>query len=149
HPNIATIHDFDNQDGIDFLVLELIPGQTLDNRIANGPVPPSEFLALTLQLAQGLEAAHERGIVHRDLKPGNIQLTPDGRLKILDFGLAVLRARAENSATVTLTGPFGNVIAGTLPYMAPEQLQGQAVDSRADIHAAGAVFYEMLTGHRA
>ena len=149
HPNIATIHDFDKQDGIDFLVLELIPGQTLGNRIASGPLPPNEFLALALQLAQGLEAAHERGIVHRDLKPGNIQLTPDGRLKILDFGVAVLRARAENSATVTLTGAFANVIAGTVPYMAPEQLQGQAVDSRADIHAAGAVFYEMLTGRRA
>jgi eukaryotic-like serine/threonine-protein kinase len=102
-----------------------------------------------LQLAQGLEAAHERGIVHRDLKPGNLQLTLDGRLKILDFGLAVLRERSENSATVTLTGAAGSAIAGTVPYMAPEQLRGEAVDSRADLHAAGAVLYEMLTGRRA
>ncbi len=102
-----------------------------------------------MQLAQGLEAAHDRGIVHRDLKPGNLQLTPDGRLKILDFGLAALRRRAEASATLTLTGGVGGVIAGTIPYMAPEQLRGEAVDSRADIHAAGAVLYEMLTGRRA
>lgn len=149
HPNIATIHDFDTQDGIDFLILELIPGQTLGELVARGPLPPDQFLALALQLVKGLEAAHERGIVHRDLKPGNIQLTPDGHLKILDFGLAVLRVRAENSSTVTLTGAGGNVIAGTVPYMAPEQLRGEAVDSRADIHAAGAVLYEMLTGRHA
>ena len=149
HPNIATVHDFDTHDGMDFLVLELIPGGTLSEVLANGPLPPAQFGSLALQLAQGLEAAHERGIVHRDLKPSNLQLTVDGRLKILDFGLAVLRQRAEASATLTLTGGAGLVIAGTIPYMAPEQLRGEAVDSRADIHAAGAVFYEMLTGSRA
>ena len=149
HPNIATVHDFDTQDGMDFLVLELIPGETLSDVLANGPLPPAQFASLALQLAQGLEAAHERGIVHRDLKPGNLQLTPDGRLKILDFGIAVLRQRAETSATLTVTAGVGQVIAGTIPYMAPEQLRGEAVDSRADIHAAGAVLYEMLTGRRA
>ena len=149
HPNIATVHDFDTQDGMDFLVLELIPGETLSEVLANGPLPPAQFASLALQLAQGLEAAHERGIVHRDLKPGNLQLTPDGRLKILDFGIAVLRQRAETSATLTVTAGAGQVIAGTIPYMAPEQLRGEAVDSRTDIHAAGAVLYEMLTGHRA
>ena len=149
HPNIATVHDFDTQDGMDFLVLELIPGETLTEVLASGPLQPVQFVALALQLAQGLEAAHERGIVHRDLKPGNLQLTPDGRLKILDFGLAVLRQRAGASATLTLSDGVGQVIAGTIPYMAPEQLRGETVDSRADIHAAGAVFYEMLTGRRA
>ena len=149
HPNIATVHDFDTQDGLDFLVLELIPGETVANVLAGGPLSPGQFAALAQQLAQGLEAAHERGIVHRDLKPGNLQLTPDGRLKILDFGLAVLRQRREASATLTLSGGVGGVIAGTIPYMAPEQLRGEPVDSRTDIHAAGAVLYEMLTGRRA
>lgn len=147
HPNIATIFDFDAQDGMDFLVLELIPGVTLESLIAKGPLPLSQFNALVLQLVQGLEAAHERGIVHRDLKPGNLQITPDGRLKILDFGLAVLRAGSSISATVTASGV--GVIAGTLPYMAPEQLLVAVIDSRADIWAIGAVMYEMLTGRRA
>ncbi len=148
HPTIATIHDFDSQDGAAFLVLELVPGSTLERLLANGPLPLTQFHALASQLMQGLEAAHERGIVHRDLKPGNIQVTPEGRLKILDFGLAILRAASASSATVTISG-YDLVIAGTLPYMAPEQLRGGAVDSRADIYAVGAVLYEMLTGRRA
>ncbi|MEO8660015.1 MAG: protein kinase [Bryobacteraceae bacterium] len=147
HPNIATVFDFDSQNGVDFLVLELIPGSTLQQAIAEGPISGAPFHSLASQLVQGLEAAHERGIVHRDLKPANLQITPEGRLKILDFGLAVLRGGSSTSATVTMTNP--TVIAGTLPYMAPEQLRGAAVDSRADIYAAGAVLYEMLTGRRA
>jgi len=149
HPNIATVHDFDTCAGVDFLVLELIPGEALAKTLDRGPLTPGQFAALAVQLAEGLEVAHDRGIVHRDLKPGNLQLTPDGRLKILDFGLAALRRGAETSATLTLTGGVGGVIVGTIAYMAPEQLRGEAVDSRADIHAPGAVLYEMLTGRRA
>jgi len=147
HPNVATIHDFDTHQGVDFLVMEYIPGITLSDKLAARSLPESEVLRLGIQLAEGLSAAHERGVVHRDLKPGNLRLTDDGRLKILDFGLAKLRAStAASAATETLSET--HVMAGTLPYMAPEQMQGGEIDARTDIHAAGAVLYEMATGQR-
>ncbi len=148
HPNIATVHDFDTQEGVDFLVLEYIPGVTLNEKLAAGPLGEKELLRLGGQMMQGLAAAHEAGVTHRDLKPGNLRITPDGRLKILDFGLAkLLRPDSEMAATESLTE--AHAVAGTLPYMAPEQLRGQPVDRRSDIYAAGAVLYEMATGHRA
>jgi serine/threonine protein kinase len=148
HPNIATVFDFDTQDGVDFLVMEFVAGDELSGKLAAGPIPEKEIARLGLQLAEGLAAAHERGIVHRDLKPGNLRLTPDGRLKILDFGLAKLvRPSSETAATETMTEADG--LAGTLPYMAPEQLRGEAIDARTDIWAAGVVLYEMATGRRA
>jgi eukaryotic-like serine/threonine-protein kinase len=148
HPNIATVHDFDTQDGMDFLVMECVAGQTLSAMLQAGPLPEKEITRLGVQLAEGLEAAHDRGIVHRDLKPGNLRLTPDGRLKILDFGLAKLvRPSSETAATETMTEAHG--LEGTLPYMAPEQLRGEAIDARTDIWAAGVVLYEMATGRRA
>ena len=147
HPNIATIHDFDTQQDVDFLVMEYIPGITLSAKLATGPLPEKEVLRLGVQLGQGLAAAHEHGVVHRDLKPSNLQLTGDGWLKILDFGLAKLRLPIEESAaTESLTGT--ETMAGTLPYMAPEQLLGAEIDVRTDIHAAGSVLYEMATGQR-
>jgi eukaryotic-like serine/threonine-protein kinase len=147
HPNIATIHDFDTQHGVDFLVMEYIPGITLSEKLSARPLPEKDVVALGTQLAEGLGAAHERGIVHRDLKPGNLRLTDDGRLKILDFGLAKLRLPVTATAA---TESFSEThsMAGTLPYMAPEQLLGGEIDTRTDIHASGAVLYEMATGHR-
>jgi serine/threonine protein kinase/tetratricopeptide (TPR) repeat protein len=147
HPNVATIHDFDTQQGVDFLVMEYIPGITLSEKVAAGPLPEKEVLRLGVQLAEGLAAAHERGVVHRDLKPGNLRITSDGRLKILDFGLAKLwRPVTASAATESLSET--QAMAGTLPYMAPEQLLGGEVDARTDIHAAGSVLYEMATGQR-
>ena len=147
HPNIATVHEFATEDGVDFLVTEYIPGLTLDAKLAAGPLSQQETLNLGLQLAQGLEAAHEQGIVHRDLKPGNLRLTPKGQLKILDFGLAKLSMRPD-AAVSTETVSRQQSFSGTLPYMAPEQVRGQPADERSDIWAAGAVLYEMVTGQR-
>jgi tetratricopeptide (TPR) repeat protein len=142
HPNIATVFDFDSEGGTDFLVMEHIPGRSLDEILAEGVLPEKELLSLGAQLVEGIAAAHERGLIHRDLKPGNLRVTPDGRLKILDFGLAKLLATSETATTETLRGS----VVGTLPYMAPEQLQGEAVDWRADLYACGAVLYQMSTG---
>jgi eukaryotic-like serine/threonine-protein kinase len=145
HPNIATIHDFDTQAGSDFLVMEYVPGVTLSERLAAGPLPEKEVACLGGQLADGLAAAHERGVIHRDLKPGNLRLTADGRLKILDFGLAKLVQPVGGDAeTASLTET--RALAGTLPYMAPEQLKGERVDTRSDLWAAGVALYEMATG---
>ncbi len=150
HPNIAVIHDFDTQDGTDFLVEELIPGLSLSEMLISGPLPVREIISIASQLCEGLAAAHEQGIVHRDLKPGNIRITPDARVKILDFGLAkVLRRNAignERDATVSLTET--QTVSGTLPYMAPEQLLNEKVDTSNDIWAAGCVLYEMAAGQR-
>ena len=147
HPNIATIHDFDTQQGVDFLVMEYIPGISLSEKLASGPLPEKEVLRLGVQLAEGLSAAHEHGVVHRDLKPGNLRVTGDGWLKILDFGLAKLRHPvAESGATESLTETRSTV--GTVPYMAPEQLLGGEINAGTDIHAAGAVLYEMAAGRR-
>ena len=147
HPNIATVHDFETHDGRDFLVMEFIQGITLGDKLAEGSLPEKDVIALGIQLAEGLSAAHEHSIVHRDLKPGNLLLNSDGRLKILNFGLAKLRlSPKEGSASETLSET--HAIAGTLPYMAPEQVLGGAIDARTDIHAAGIVLYEMATGLR-
>jgi tetratricopeptide (TPR) repeat protein/TolB-like protein/tRNA A-37 threonylcarbamoyl transferase component Bud32 len=147
HPNIATIFDFDSQAGIDFLVMEYIPGVRLNEKLAAGPLPETEVLRLGRQLSDGLAAAHERGVVHRDLKPGNLRLTGDGRLKILDFGLAKLRQPVAEDADPETTLQ-SQAISGTLAYMAPEQLMGEELDARTDIHGAGLVLYEMATGQR-
>jgi serine/threonine-protein kinase len=146
HPNIGMVFDFDTQDGIDFLVMEFIPGQTLDKKLAGGPLPEREISRLGMQLAEGLAAAHDQGVVHRDLKPGNLPITPDGRLKILDFGVAKLVEPAGQTG-VTIES-VTQAVSGTLPYMAPEQLRGERIDVRTDIHAAGMVIYEMATGQR-
>ena len=147
HPNIATIHDFDTQQSVDFLVMEYIPGATLDEKPGGRPLPEKEVISLGAQLAEGLSAAHEHGVIHRDLKPGNLRLSSDGRLKILDFGLARLRLPATPTApTESLSAT--HTMAGTLPYMAPEQLLGAEIDARTDIHAAGEVLYEMATGQQ-
>jgi serine/threonine-protein kinase len=146
HPNIATIHDFDTQRGTDFLVMEFLPGETLSHKLAGGPLPEKEIVRLGIQLAEGLAAAHEHGVVHRDLKPGNL-LCSEGRLKILDFGLAKLR-RQVTGTSVTESMEQTHSVSGTLPYMAPEQLLGEDVDARTDLYAAGLVLYEMATGQR-
>jgi tetratricopeptide (TPR) repeat protein len=146
HPHIATVHDFDTQDGADFLVMELIPGQGVQERLQSGALPEKEVLRLGAQLARGLMAAHEHGVVHRDLKPSNLRLTEDGLLKILDFGLA--RVETPVSETSGPTETAEPAFAGTVPYMAPEQIRTRSVDPRTDIYAAGNVLYEMATGER-
>jgi tetratricopeptide (TPR) repeat protein len=149
HPNVATVHEFGSEDGTDFLVTEYIAGAAVDEKLSAGALQPREVLALGAQLAEGLAAAHEHGIVHRDLKPANLRLTPDGHLKILDFGLAQLMPQAGDAAmTVSLAQSQAQGITGTVPYMSPEQLRGEPVDARTDIWAAGAVLYEMATGKR-
>jgi serine/threonine protein kinase len=137
---------FDAQDGADFLVMELIPGQGLEEKLRSGPLPEKEELRLGGQLARGLMAAHEHGVVHRDLKPSNLRLTDDGLLKILDFGLARVEAPVTDKSGPTETAE--PAFAGTVPYMAPEQIRGRSVDARTDIYAAGNVLYEMATGER-
>lgn len=145
HPNIQTIHDFDTQDGVDFLVTEYVPGNTLDDQLRGGPLSEKEILECATQIADGLASAHDHGIVHRDLKPANIRLTPQGRVKILDFGLAILAQAAPEAVTAaTLSQMPGG--AGTVPYMAPEQLRNEPLDPRADLYSLGLVLYEMATG---
>ena len=147
HPAIQTIHDFENFEGYDFLVSELVPGLSLDMRLRAGALAEREVVELGSQLAQGLAAAHAAGVLHRDLKPANLRVTTDGRLKILDFGLATLSQDALVSLNTTETmvsAPTG--VAGTLPYMSPEQLLGDPVDERSDIYSAGVVLYELSTG---
>ena len=147
HPNIATVHEFGTQDDTDFLVTEYIAGITLDTKLVQGPLSVPEIVRLGGQMADGLSAAHLQGIVHRDLKPGNLRLTVDGRLKILDFGLAQLMpAPSEMEQTVTMTQ--SQEVTGTIPYMAPEQLSGRMPDARSDLWSAGVVLYEMATGKR-
>src|SRR5262245_51211643 len=157
HPNIAAIYAVEPVEGSRALVLELVEGPTLADRITKGPVPLAEVLPIARQIAEALEAAHEKGIVHRDLKPANIKLAPTGLVKVLDFGLAKLgageaggaggtgRDDLSNSPTFT-AGTQQGVILGTAAYMSPEQARGQAVDKRTDIWAFGCVLFEMLTG---
>jgi serine/threonine-protein kinase len=144
HGNIAVVHDFDSHEGTDFLVMEYIPGVTLDQRVASGPMPEPELARLAVQMAEGLAAAHGQGVVHRDLKPGNLRITPDGRLKVLDFGLARMLDAGSLSTTVSDAHPA----AGTLAYMAPEVLGGQPASEGSDIYSLGIVLYEMATGRR-
>jgi len=148
HPNIATVHDFDTEDGTDFLVEEYIDGLSLDAMLLSGPLSETEIFHLGSQLCEGLAAAHEHGVIHRDLKPGNVRVTPEARLKILDFGLAeVLRGEVSLTA-ITESRSETKGIVGTLPYMAPEQLLKRKLDARTDIWAAGCVLFEMTTGRR-
>jgi tetratricopeptide (TPR) repeat protein/predicted Ser/Thr protein kinase len=153
HPNIATVFDFDTQEGVDFLVMEYVAGEMLSERLRSGPLPEKEIARLGVELADGLMAAHGQGVIHRDLKPGNVRLTPDGRLKILDFGLAKMMPHAGGvvPAGETFTASMTEVhaLAGTLPYMAPEQLRGGPVDARSDLWAAGLILYELAAGRRA
>src|SRR5215472_1785353 len=146
HPNIATVHEFGSQNGIDFLVTEFIPGVTMDKKLAHEKPSVKEILDWARQIAEGLEAAHEQGLIHRDLKPGNLRLMLDGRLKILDFGLAQLVPRGADQAAATLSQ--SQLFVGTLPYMSPEQVRGEAADQRSDIWAAGTVLYQMAAGRR-
>ncbi|MCC6672354.1 MAG: protein kinase [Planctomycetes bacterium] len=147
HPNVATVHELGQERDIDFLVMELIPGASLEARLLAGPLPLTELLALGAQFLAGLAAAHARGIVHRDLKPANLFVTPDGRLKILDFGLACLRRATDPTRAPEAAG--ADRLGGTLPYLAPEQFAEGRTDPRSDLWAAGTVLYEMATGRRA
>jgi serine/threonine-protein kinase len=150
HPNIATLHGLEEADGIAFLVMELVEGETLADRIARGRLPWEEVLPIGIRVADALEAAHERGIIHRDLKPANLKLTPQGTVKVLDFGLAKPAAEGGSAASLSPTMSKGatdeGIILGTVSYMSPEQARGLAVDRRTDIWAFGCVLYELLTG---
>jgi eukaryotic-like serine/threonine-protein kinase len=148
HSNIGFIHGIEDADGTLALVLELIEGETLAERLAEGPIRVSEALTIARQVADALEAAHEKGIVHRDLKPANIKITPNGTVKVLDFGLAKIidASGPAQAARNTLEGTREGAVIGTAAYMSPEQARGQAVDRRTDIWAFGCVVYEMLTG---
>ena len=154
HPNIAAIYGLEEVDGVRFLALELVEGETLAERVAKGALPVKEALEVCRQIAEGVEAAHEKGVIHRDLKPANVKVTPEGKVKILDFGLAkafedeIPAADISQSPTLTEEMTRAGVILGTAAYMSPEQARGKPVDKRADIFAFGAVLYELLTGKR-
>jgi len=155
HPNIAAIYGLEESGGTHFLILELIEGETLADRIKSGPIPAEEALKLALQIAEALEAAHEKGVIHRDLKPANIKVTPEGKVKVLDFGLAKAFAgehaevNLSHSPTLSVAATMQGVILGTAAYMSPEQARGKPIDKRTDIWAFGCVLYEMLTGKAA
>jgi Protein kinase domain len=153
HPHIGAIYGLENADGVQALVLELVDGETLADRIARGPIPLNEAMTMARQIANALEAAHEKGIVHRDLKPANIKITPDGVVKVLDFGLAKAAyaeaADLTQSPSLTVGGTREGIILGTAAYMSPEQARGRSADKRADVWAFGVVLYEMLTGRQA
>src|SRR5213595_1731065 len=157
HPHIAAIYGFEDSGETHALVLELVDGETLADRIARGPIPLDEALPIAKQIAEALEAAHEQGIIHRDLKPANIKVRPDGTVKVLDFGLAkALEPMGTPSPSLsmspTITTPAmtrAGMILGTAAYMSPEQAKGRTVDKRSDVWAFGAVLYEMFTGRRA
>lgn len=158
HPKIATLHGLEEANGTRFLVMELVEGETLGDRLKNGPLPLELALDMACQVAEALEAAHEKGVIHRDLKPGNIMVSDDDRVKVLDFGLAKALApdpsdesAAELSLSPTMSkqATLAGVILGTASYMSPEQARGKRVDKRADIFAFGSVLYEMLTGRKA
>ncbi len=151
HPNIAAIHTLEESNGIRFLVLELVEGETLSDRLRKGPLSANDVTAIGLQICAALSAAHDKGIVHRDLKPANIKIAPTGQVKLLDFGSARvftpdLRPTDLSHSPTTTAAGVGHVIAGTAAYMAPEQARGKVVDKRADMWAFGCVLYEMLMG---
>ena len=156
HPNIAQIYGLERSNGVTAIVMELVDGPTLADRMARGAIPVDEALSIAKQVTEALEAAHEQGIIHRDLKPANITLRPDGRVKVLDFGLAKAiegdgRLRESLTNSPTITSPVmtvRGVLLGTAAYMAPEQARGASIDRRADIWAFGVVVFEMLTGRR-
>jgi eukaryotic-like serine/threonine-protein kinase len=155
HSNIASIYDLQEANDSRFLIMELVEGDTLAERIARGALPIEEALDIAKQICEALEAAHEKGIVHRDLKPGNVKITPDGKVKVLDFGLAKAYESEQpspslsNSPTISIAATNAGVILGTAAYMSPEQARGRAVDKRADVWSFGCVLYEMLSGQRA
>ena len=155
HPNIAAIHGFEEDNGTHFLVLELVEGDTLAEKLKHGAIPVEESLKLAVQIAEALEAAHEKGVIHRDLKPANIKVTDDGKVKVLDFGLAKAfegdapDAGVSNSPTLSMAATQQGTILGTAAYMSPEQARGKTVDKRADVWAFGVVLYESLTGKQA
>src|SRR5262245_14554353 len=160
HPHVAAIYGVEHVDGVPFLELELIEGPTLADRLISGPIPVPEAIKIAGQIADALEAAHEKGIVHRDLKPANVKLTPDGKVKVLDFGLAKAfgpeqTARLSGATRVgaaAVTEPRGRtqagLVMGTASYMSPEQAEGKPVDKRTDVWSFGVLLYEMLTGER-
>src|SRR6266478_1984106 len=155
HPHICTLHDIGHQDGVDYLVMEYLEGETLAHRLLKGALPVQQVLQYSIEISDALDKAHRKGVTHRDLKPGNIMLTKSGA-KLLDFGLAKLKqeiapANVQLSELPTANDPLTaqGTIVGTLQYMAPEQLEGKEVDARTDIFAFGAVVYEMATGKRA
>ncbi len=157
HPNVAAIHGLEEAGGQSFLVLELVEGEDLSERLKRGPIPVDEAFDVARQIAEALEAAHEKGIVHRDLKPANVKLTPEGKAKVLDFGLATAYAAEaasgsssdlSQSPTLAHTGTAAGLILGTAAYMSPEQARGRRADKRADIWAFGVVLFEMLSGRR-
>ncbi len=158
HPNICTLHDVGHQDGVDFLVMEFLEGETLADRLLRGPLPTEQVLKYGIEICEGLERAHKSGVVHRDLKPGNVMLTKTGA-KLMDFGLAKAApsgATPASSLTMTVSHPSAEqpltaqgTLVGTFQYMSPEQTEGKDADARSDIFALGAVLYEMATGKRA
>src|SRR5262249_25226020 len=155
HPNIAQIHGLEDSTAQTCIVMELVEGETLQERLKRGPIPVDEALPIAKQICEALEAAHEKGIIHRDLKPANIKLTNDGAVKVLDFGLARMReaegatAYLSQSPTLMSVSSTPGMIMGTAAYMSPEQAKGRPVDGRTDVFAFGAVLYEMLTGRPA
>src|SRR6516165_1995838 len=155
HPNIASIYGLEESSGTRFIVLELVEGETLADILQRGPIPTQEALRYALQIAAAIESAHEKGVIHRDLKPANIKITPDGKVKVLDFGLAKAfeadprESSLSNSPTLSMAATAKGIILGTAAYMSPEQARGTAVDSRTDIWAFGCVLYEMLTARQA
>jgi eukaryotic-like serine/threonine-protein kinase len=154
HPNIAAVYGLEKADGLTGIVLELVDGETLADLIARGPVAVTDALSLARQVAEALEAAHDKGIIHRDLKPANVKVTPDGKVKVLDFGLAKLvepemvASTLSMSPTLSVQATHAGVILGTAAYMSPEQARGKPVDRRTDIWAFGCVLFEMLTGQQ-
>ncbi len=157
HPHIAALYGFEEAAGRHLLVMELVEGETLAERLARGPMTVDDALEAAQQIADALESAHEKGVVHRDLKPANVKITPEGRVKVLDFGLARLPdadqatplSNATNSPTLNVLATQAGVILGTAGYMSPEQAKGAVADHRSDIFSFGALFYEMVTGRRA
>ena len=156
HPNIATIYGLEQSNGTSYLAMELVSGETLQQRVAReGRLPIEDALGMCRQIAEALEAAHEKGIIHRDLKPANVKVTAEGKVKVLDFGLAKAFAGSEsgsdpsNSPTLSAAGTMQGVVLGTAAYMSPEQARGKAVDKRTDIWAFGCVLFELLTGQQA
>ena len=151
HPNILAVYQLGTYEGAPYLVSELLEGDTLRQLLQRGPLPVRKAIDFGVQIAHGLAAAHEKGIIHRDLKPENLFVTKDGRVKILDFGLAKLKQQPDSDGSEkTLThGTEAGVVLGTVGYMSPEQVRGKSADNRADIFTFGAVLYEMLTGQRA
>lgn len=155
HPNLATVYGFESVEAKRFLVMEMVEGETLAERIAKGPLPLDDALDVFRQIASGMEAAHEKGIIHRDLKPANVKITPEGKVKILDFGLAkvlhgeTVASDLANSPTITENMTRAGVILGTVAYMSPEQAKGKSVDKRTDIWAFGCILFECLAGKRA